>query len=67
MNAIGKPGDHKTAEVDLGPLAELIGYALRRAQLAVFQDFNRANEAEIIRPVQYSVLKVLHCSCCCDS
>ena len=28
--------------IDLGPLPELIGYVLRRAQLAVFQDFFNA-------------------------
>ena len=60
MNLLRKPRDHTAAEVGLGPLTELIGYALRRAQLAVFQDFNHANEAESIRPAQYSVLKVLH-------
>ena len=60
MNVIGKHADQSTEDVDLGPLGALIGYALRRAQMAVFQDFSRANEAETIRPAQYSVLKVLH-------
>ena len=45
--------------VDLGPLPGLIGYALRRAQLAVAQDFHRRVAAEDIRPGQYSVLMVL--------
>jgi DNA-binding MarR family transcriptional regulator len=45
--------------VDLGPLPELLGYALRRAQLAVFQDFHRRFAAEDVRPVQFSVLLVL--------
>ena len=29
----------KRTTVDLGPLPDLIGYVLRRAQLVVFQDF----------------------------
>lgn len=54
-----RKADEVTGAVDLGPLPDLIGYALRRAQLAVFQDFSRTNEAEAIRPAQFSVLKVL--------
>jgi DNA-binding MarR family transcriptional regulator len=47
------------AEIDLGPLPDLAGYVLRRAQLAVFQDFWR-NFAEFdIRPAQYAVLIVI--------
>ena len=45
--------------VDLGPLPGLIGYALRRAQLAVFQDFHRHFAEADIRPAQFSVLVVL--------
>jgi DNA-binding MarR family transcriptional regulator len=45
--------------VDLGLLPGLIGYALRRAQLAVFQDFHRHFAAADIRPAQFSVLVVL--------
>jgi DNA-binding MarR family transcriptional regulator len=45
--------------VDLGPLAGMIGYALRRAQLAVFDEVI-ANFAELdLRPAQYSVLVLL--------
>ena len=47
------------AAVDLGPLPGLIGYALRRAQLAVFQDFHRHFAEADIRPAQFSVLVVL--------
>ncbi len=47
------------AAVDLGPLPGLIGYALRRAQLAVFQDFHRHFADADIRPAQFSVLMVL--------
>ena len=47
------------ADVDLGPLPRLLGYALRRAQLAVFQDFHRVFAEVDIRPAQFSVLTVL--------
>jgi len=45
--------------IDLGPLPELIGYVLRRAQLAVFQDFFAAFAPFEIRPAQFSVLTVI--------
>jgi DNA-binding MarR family transcriptional regulator len=48
--------------VDLGTLSGQIGYALRRAQAAVFQDFVATLEAADIRPAQYSVLEVLRAS-----
>ncbi len=55
--------DHLTdaadAAVDLDMLPELIGYALRRAQLAVFQDFHDSCAAEDIRTAQYAVLHLL--------
>lgn len=47
------------AVADLGPLPGLIGYALRRAQIAVFQDFHLRMAADDIRTAQYSVLQVL--------
>jgi DNA-binding MarR family transcriptional regulator len=49
----------QTAAVDLGPLAGLIGYALRRAQLSIFADFRRTLAAHDIRAPQYSVLQVI--------
>lgn len=45
--------------VALGPVGNLLGYALRRAQLAVFADFAERMAEDDIRPAQYSVLKVL--------
>lgn len=45
--------------IDLGPLPNLVGYMLRRAQLAVFQDFWRAYEPFDIRPAQYAVLLII--------
>lgn len=48
-----------TGAVELGPLSKALGYALRRAQVAVFQDFHRAMAALDLRPAQYSVLHVI--------
>lgn len=49
----------RTNAIDLGPLPELVGYMLRRAQLAVFQDFWRGYEPFDIRPAQYAVLLII--------
>ena len=50
--------EHQPA-VDLGPLPGLLGYALRRAQLAVVQDLQQHFAEAGIRPGQFSVLVVL--------
>lgn len=52
----GEPSGH---QVSLGPLPGLIGYVMRRAQLAVFQDFMRGFASVDIRPAQYAVLIVI--------
>lgn len=52
------PGRRDTS-LDLGPLPRLMGYALRRAQLAVFQDFHEHFAKHDISPAQFSVLTVL--------
>lgn len=44
---------------DRGPLHEYVGYVLRRAQMAVFQDFIRSLEAVDLRPAQFSVLALI--------
>jgi DNA-binding MarR family transcriptional regulator len=44
---------------DLGVLKGHLGYFLRRAQVAVFQDFIRTLTSLDIRPAQYSVLVVI--------
>ena len=49
----------QAAEVELGRLPSLIGYALRRAQLVVFHDFITAMQTEDIRTAQFAVLEVL--------
>lgn len=51
--------DARAPAVEVGPLAGMVGYVLRRAQLAVFDDVI-ANFAELdLRPAQYSVLVML--------
>ncbi len=46
-------------KLDLGPLADRLGYALRRAQIAVFRDFFVAFAPFDIKPAQYSILTVI--------
>jgi DNA-binding MarR family transcriptional regulator len=45
--------------IDIGPLARMTGYALRRAQIAVFDDFIASLSEVNLRPAQFSVLLVL--------
>lgn len=45
--------------LDLGPLNDRLGYVLRRAQIAVFQDFFASFAAHDIRPAQYSALTII--------
>jgi DNA-binding MarR family transcriptional regulator len=47
------------AAIDLGRLPQVVGYMLRRAQLAAFQDFLRSYAEAGIRPAQYAVLTVI--------
>jgi DNA-binding MarR family transcriptional regulator len=47
------------AHADIGPLAGMIGYALRRAQLAVFDDAIRAVADLDLRLAQFSVLALI--------
>jgi DNA-binding MarR family transcriptional regulator len=51
--------NERAKSIDLGPLPELIGYVLRRAQLAVFQDFFASFAPFDIRPAQFSVLTII--------
>ena len=50
-----KPGN----AVDLGMLPELLGYQLRRAQVAVFQHFGETMGALDITPGQFGMLAVI--------
>ena len=49
-------------EIDLSQLTGLIGYQLRRAQIAVFDDFIRSFAGRDIRPTQYGVLTAIDCN-----
>ena len=51
--------NERRTTIDLGPLPELIGYVLRRAQLAVFQDFFAAFAPFDVRPAQFTVLTTI--------
>jgi DNA-binding MarR family transcriptional regulator len=54
-----EPAEPVSGGVDIGDLAHFIGYALRRAQIAVFDDFIRSLAEIDIRPAQFSVLMVV--------
>ena len=43
----------------IGPLAQMVGYRLRRAQMAVFDDIIRRFASIELKPAQFSVLLVL--------
>ncbi len=47
------------AAIDLGELSELLGYALKRAQLRIFEDFLRCVAPLQLTPAQFSVLLLL--------
>jgi DNA-binding MarR family transcriptional regulator len=47
------------AGLQLGELAELLGYSLKRAQLKVFEDFLRCVAPLQLTPAQFSVLLLL--------
>lgn len=58
--AVRLPRDRKNRRnIDLDILTSHLGYALRRAQVWVFQDFIRTLAVIDIRPAQYSVLVVI--------
>jgi DNA-binding MarR family transcriptional regulator len=60
--AIGKEGaadGTETAGLQMGELAELLGYSLKRAQLKVFEDFLRCVAPLQLTPAQFSVLLLL--------
>lgn len=46
-------------QLDHGPLPGLVGYVLRRAQLAVFDDFIRSCDQHGLRPAQFSALVLI--------
>ena len=58
-NSAATPVSIDPPAVDLGHLPGLVGYMLRRAQLAVFQDFAQTYAEVGIRPAQYAALTVI--------
>jgi DNA-binding MarR family transcriptional regulator len=48
--------------IDFGPLDDKIGYLLRRAQIAAYQDFFDSFSDVDIRPIQYAVLTIIDCN-----
>jgi DNA-binding MarR family transcriptional regulator len=58
-SAAAVPARGAADAIDLGHLPGLIGYMLRRAQLAVFQGFARTYAKFGIRPAQYAVLTII--------
>lgn len=54
----GKGPERPAAEAfaDIPPMDAMVGYKLRRAQLAVFQDFLRTFDRLSLRPAEFSVL-----------
>ena len=48
--------------IDFGPLGRRLGYVMRRAQLAIFEDFIATCAAEKIRPGQYAALTIIDCN-----
>jgi len=63
MSADDKPkaaGSEPTLKgVDVGPLADMVGYNLRRAQLSIFDEVIRILGEVDLRPAQFSVLLLL--------
>lgn len=55
----GRPIEGTRPAVDLDLLPELLGYRLRRAQVAVFQDFMQTVGALNMTPGQFGVLAVI--------
>jgi DNA-binding MarR family transcriptional regulator len=49
----------ENAALQMGELAELLGYSLKRAQLKVFEDFLRCVAPLQLTPAQFSVLLLL--------
>jgi DNA-binding MarR family transcriptional regulator len=51
-----KPSALRRRKIDFGMLPDLVGYHLRKAQVAVFLDFAKSLEGLDIRPGQFGVL-----------
>lgn len=49
----------ETSNFDLSVLTKAVGYQLRRAQMAVFQDFSETFTAEGLRPADFTVMVLI--------
>ena len=58
VDDIEETGDG-SADLDLSGLTSVVGYTLRRAQMAVFEDFIQRFSVLDLKPAQYSVLLVI--------
>jgi DNA-binding MarR family transcriptional regulator len=58
--APGAPAAKEAAPLALGPLPGYTGYVLRRAQVALFENFINAFKPLGLRPAQFSALLVVH-------
>jgi len=54
-----EPQDDPAGPLDMSALTTVVGYPLRRAQLAVFDDFNRRFAALKLTPAQFSALALI--------
>lgn len=52
-------GPARAERVEIPPMATIIGYKLRRAQLFVFQDFIESFSKIRLRPAEFSVLAII--------
>jgi DNA-binding MarR family transcriptional regulator len=57
--AKAKPAKSNAQEADFGFLPDLLGYQLRRAQSAVFQDFAASMNGTDVTPGQFGVLALI--------
>lgn len=59
LGAAAAPNDEPAPDAPLGHLDNVLGYVLRRAQVAVFNDFRRTFAGFDLSPTQYAVLSIL--------
>jgi DNA-binding MarR family transcriptional regulator len=56
------PREATMRALDMGGLDEVLGYSIRRAQIAVFQDYDELTSDLGISTVQFSVMRLAHCN-----
>lgn len=58
----GEPSHAQVSGVEYGVLDKLVGYAIRRAQIRIYQDFLDAMEAWSITPPRFSAMTIIYCN-----